>query len=89
MHDPDALPQGDPRLWPAHHGCSIGRHRYLEVVHAGDMLENAVAGGVPDIDPEGEVRLGFHGQVSTRLVLARWCLYPTHVAYASPSRWLH
>jgi hypothetical protein len=32
-----------------------GRSRHLEVVHASDMLDDAVAGVVPNIDAEGEV----------------------------------
>jgi len=41
---PDALPQGDARPWPARHGCPVGRFRYLEIVHASNMLNDAVAG---------------------------------------------
>jgi len=39
------------------------------------MLDDTVGVGVPDVHAEGEVRLGFHGQVPTRLVLARRYLY--------------
>jgi hypothetical protein len=35
----------------------------FEVVHASDVLDDAVAGVVPDVHAEGEVGLGFHGQV--------------------------
>jgi hypothetical protein len=31
------------------HGCPVGRHRHLEVVHASDLLNDAVAGLVPDV----------------------------------------
>src|SRR5262249_29171189 len=41
-----ARPQGDPRHWPARHRRPVGRLRHLEVVHASDMLDNAVAGVV-------------------------------------------
>src|SRR5262249_4269461 len=60
-HRPDALSQGDPRPWPAHHSCPVGRLCHLEVVHASDMLNDAVACVDPDVDAEGEVRLGLHG----------------------------
>jgi bifunctional non-homologous end joining protein LigD len=69
MHHPDALSQGNARRWPARYGCPVGRLCHLEVVHTGDMLNNAVAGVVPDVH-------AVHGQVRTRLVLARWYLYP-------------
>jgi hypothetical protein len=55
--------QRDPRPWLARHGCPVGRFRYLEVVYPCDMLNDAVAAVVPDVHAEGEVRLGFHGQV--------------------------
>jgi len=58
MHHPDALPQGDARPWPARHGCPVGRLCHLEVVHASDMLNDAAACVVPNIDAEGEVGLG-------------------------------
>src|SRR5262249_6489234 len=57
---PDALPQRDPRLGPARNRCPIGRHRDLEVVHASDVLDNAVGCVVPNIDAEGKMRLGLH-----------------------------
>jgi len=63
MHHPDALSQGNARRWPTRHGCPTGRLCQLEVVHASDVLDDAVAGVVPDVHAEGEVRLGFHGQV--------------------------
>jgi hypothetical protein len=44
MHYPDALSQGDPRPWPARHGCPVGRFRHLEVVYPRDVLDNAVSG---------------------------------------------
>jgi len=57
------LPQRDARRWPARHGCPGGRLRHLEVVYPCDVLDDAVACVVPDVHAEGEVRLGFHGQV--------------------------
>jgi hypothetical protein len=35
--------------------CLEGRLCHLEVVHASDVLDNAVAGVVPDVHAEGEV----------------------------------
>src|SRR5258708_28563650 len=61
-HDPRTLPQCDPGRRPARHRRPVGRHRHLKVVHAGDVLNDAAAGVVPDVHAEGEVRLGFHGQ---------------------------
>jgi hypothetical protein len=43
MHDPRALPQGDARRRPARHGCPVSRFRHLEIVHTGDMLDDAIA----------------------------------------------
>jgi hypothetical protein len=34
-----------------------------EIGKVGDVLDNAVAGVVPDVHAEGKMRLGFHGQV--------------------------
>jgi hypothetical protein len=53
MNDPCALAQRDPGRWPAHHRCPIGRLCHLEVIHTGNMLKDAVAGVVPDVDMEG------------------------------------
>src|SRR5262249_17857893 len=60
MHHPDALPQRDPRCWPARHGCPVSRLCHLEIVHARDVLDDAVAGVVPDVYAEDEVGLGLH-----------------------------
>jgi hypothetical protein len=43
--------------------CPVGRLCHLEVVHASNLLDDAVACGVPDVHAEGKVRLGLHGQV--------------------------
>src|SRR6516162_1840481 len=71
MHHPDALSQGDARRWPAQDGCPVGRHRHLEVVHASDVLDNAVACVVPNVDAEGEADLGLHRGQSGPIGLAR------------------
>jgi hypothetical protein len=55
--------RGNPRRWPARSGCPVGRLGHLEVVYASDMLDDAVAGVVPDVHAEGEARLGLHRQV--------------------------
>jgi hypothetical protein len=60
--NPDALPQRDARLWPTLYRGPVGRLCHLKVVHASDMLNDAVARVVPDVHAEGEVRLAFHGQ---------------------------
>ena len=62
MHHPDALPQRDPRPWPAQDGCPVGRLCHLEVVHAGDVFDDAVACVVPDVHAKGEVCLGLQGK---------------------------
>ena len=55
MHGPDAPSKGDARRWPARDGCPVGRLGHLEVVYASDVLDDAVASVVPNIDAEGEV----------------------------------
>jgi hypothetical protein len=47
----------------AYADLTAGGERNLIVLNAGDVLEDAVARGVPYVNAEGEVRLGFHGQV--------------------------
>ena len=42
QHHPDALPQGDPRRWPARHGCPVGRLCHLEVVHASHVFDECI-----------------------------------------------
>jgi hypothetical protein len=62
MHDPRPLPQRDPGRRPTRHGRPVSRFRHLEVRHAGNVLDDAVASLVPDVHAESEVRLGLHGQ---------------------------
>jgi bifunctional non-homologous end joining protein LigD len=62
MHDLCALTQRDRRRRPTRHGCPVGRFSHLEVIHASNVLDDAVASLVPDVHAEGEVRLGLHGQ---------------------------
>jgi hypothetical protein len=59
--------------------CPVGRLCHCEVVHASDVLDDAVAGVVPDVHAKGEVRLGFHGQVPLDLSWPR--------CYFLPLRW--
>src|SRR5260221_13913833 len=54
-HDPRALPQRDAGRRPARHRRPVGCLCHLEVVDAGDVLPDAVAGVVPDLHAEGEV----------------------------------
>jgi hypothetical protein len=39
------------------------------------VLDKVVAGIVPNVDPEGKMRLRFHGQVPTRLARTPHYLY--------------
>jgi hypothetical protein len=71
MYDPSTLPQRNASRWPARHCGPICRLGHLEVIHPSDVLNNAHAATVPNIDPKGKVRLGFHGQVRLELTLAR------------------
>src|SRR5262249_24243851 len=73
-----ALPQGDARRWPARHRRPVGRLRHLEVIHASDVLDNAVACVVPDIHAKSEMGLGLHrGQI--HWAGPRPALFITHV----------
>jgi hypothetical protein len=58
MHNPDALPQRDPRPWPARHGCPVSRLGHLEIIHASDVLDDAVAGYGPYLTPSSGGALG-------------------------------
>jgi len=50
--------------WPARDRRPVGRLRDLEVIDAGDVLDDAVRGAVSDIHVEGEVGRGLHrGQI--------------------------
>jgi len=49
---------GHPLLNSVSHGCPVGRLCHLEVVHTSDVLDDAVAGVVPDVHAVyGQVRL--------------------------------
>jgi|SRR5262249_9508808 len=63
MDHPDALPQGNARHWPALYRGAVGCLAHLEIINARDVLDNAVAGEVPNVHAESKMRLGFHGQV--------------------------
>src|SRR5262249_25826970 len=58
-----ALPQGDGRAGPAFTRGAISSECNLIVLDTRDVLDDAVAGVVPDVHAEDELRLGFHGQV--------------------------
>ena len=45
------------------------------VVEAGEVLGEAIAGAVPNINPKGKIGLRLHGRNPTRLALARRYLY--------------
>jgi hypothetical protein len=59
--DAGALPQGDGRVWPALAGGPIGRHRYLEILDAGKVLDDILAISRPHVDAVQEVSSGAHG----------------------------
>jgi hypothetical protein len=42
LNDAGALPQGDGAAWPTLTGDAVGRHRHLEVLHAGQVLDDVV-----------------------------------------------
>jgi hypothetical protein len=39
--------------WPPRHGCPVGRHSHLELVHASDMLNDVFAKSVTAITDSG------------------------------------
>jgi hypothetical protein len=55
-----ALSQGDDRAWPALAGGPIGRHRYLEILDAGQVLDDALAINGPHVDAVQEVNSRAH-----------------------------
>src|SRR5262245_9164888 len=57
---PRALSQGDDRAWPALAGGPIGRHRYLEILDAGQVLDDALAINGPHVDAVQEVNSRAH-----------------------------
>src|SRR5262245_275375 len=61
--DPRTHPHCDPCQGPARYCCPVSCLRHLEIVNASDVLDDAVATVIPDVHAEGEMRLGFHGQV--------------------------
>jgi hypothetical protein len=68
VNDPRFLPQRDFCLGPAMAGRPVGGDCCLEVVHSGNVLHDAIALVVPDVDPKWEVRLRVHagGPVTAR-----------------------
>jgi hypothetical protein len=61
-HHARALPQHDARCRPARDGGAVRRLRELEIVDAGDVVDDVVAGVIPNVDPELEMRLVFTGR---------------------------
>src|SRR5262245_30139739 len=61
--DPRTHPHCDPCQGPARYCCPVSCLGHLEIINASDVLDNAVATVIPDVHAEGEMRLGFHGQV--------------------------
>jgi hypothetical protein len=64
MHDPRALSQGDARRWPARHGCPVGRLCHLEVVHAGDVLDDETRECLAALAVADEAEAGGRGDVA-------------------------
>jgi hypothetical protein len=51
-HHARALPQHDARCRPARDGGAVRRLRELEIVDAGDVVNDVVAGVIPNVDPD-------------------------------------
>ena len=60
LHHSRALPERNLRLRPSQTCGPIGGNRRLEVIDPCNVLDDVVAGVVPDIDSKGEVGLGLH-----------------------------
>jgi hypothetical protein len=46
----------------SHFDDSIGDHGHGVIIQAGEVFDEVVACGVPNVDPEGKIGLGLHGQ---------------------------
>ena len=58
LHDPGALTQGDPCVWPTLARSPIRRSRNNEVLQAGEMLNDVLAVLSPDVDAVNKVGSG-------------------------------
>ena len=58
---PGTLPQCDGRARPAVAGCLVGRHRHLEILDAGQVLNDFLAINGPHVDAIQEVSSGAPG----------------------------
>ena len=65
VDDPRPLAQGDDRFRPSLHGSSVGCFRNLEILDAGKVLNDVLAGIVPHIEPVREIGSGFHFATSS------------------------
>src|SRR5258708_5169652 len=61
LNHPLTLPQADACAWPALAGDPIGRHRYLKILDAGQLLHDFLAINSPHVDTVQEVGSGGHG----------------------------
>ena len=61
---------------PAQGGCPVGRFGYLEIVHTSDVLDDAAGQRRPKCRCGRRSASWFSWTSPTRLVLARWYLYP-------------
>jgi hypothetical protein len=60
FNHPRALAQGDEHARPALTGCPIGRHCYLEVLDASQVLDDFAAIAAPHVDTVQEKKSGAH-----------------------------
>jgi hypothetical protein len=60
-HHSRALPERNLRLRPPQTCGPIGGNGRLEIINTGDVLDEALAGIVLDIDSKGEIGLRLHG----------------------------
>jgi len=61
LNHPRTLPQGDGCAGPPLAGGPIGRHRYLKILDAGQVLDDFLAINGPHVDAVQEVSSGAHG----------------------------
>jgi hypothetical protein len=69
---PRALAQGNGYPWPALTGCPIGRHCYLEILNASQMLDDLPAIMAPHVDSIQKVESGAHMVDGGPLLYRNW-----------------
>jgi hypothetical protein len=78
--DANALAQRDLVFRPVLDRSSIGDHGHGVIIQAGEVFDEVVACGVPNVDPEGEIGVGLHGQARLDSPAPHPYLYPSCVA---------